>query len=171
MRGSGKRTQPRYAHTHTHTHRPTVWTFCELLSSSFSFSGWNLPGYAIFRTPTKILVVTSPTSYLHITLNAPLSSMPPTQFMQHFRRGHVYLRHQVHFLLFLFPVSDFHSCIDMSKGVLNQYPTQVLPEGRPLGTKRINSHTQRERKVSIQFGWIFFYRNSFGKDIIIMGQW
>ena len=38
----------------------------------------------------------------------------PTQFMQHFYREHlspVYFRYQMHFLLFLFPVSDFHNCI------------------------------------------------------------
>ena len=37
------------------------------------------------------------------------SSMPPMQFLCHFHWGH--------FLLYLFPVSDFHSCIDKSKEV------------------------------------------------------
>ena len=42
----------------------------------------------------------------------------PTQFTRHFRQEHrrlIYFRYQMHFLLFLFPVSDFRGCIEISK--------------------------------------------------------
>ena len=43
------------------------------------------------------------------------SSTPPMQFLRHLcweDPSSVYLRYRVHFLLFLFLVSDFHSCIN-----------------------------------------------------------
>ena len=64
---------------------------------------------------------------LHV--KTPISSMPPKQFMWHFRREHlydVYFRYPVHFLIFLFLVSNFRSCINMSKGSSSQYPTLVI---------------------------------------------
>ena len=67
------------------------------------------PGHISFFHATHTMQV--------ITLS---SSMPPTQFPRHFRQRHphpVYFSYQVGFLLFLFAVSDFHSCNDKSKGV------------------------------------------------------
>ena len=68
----------------------------------------------------------NPVTYTeHVTMLP--SSMPPTQFTQHFHREHLrtlYFRYPVHLLLFLFPVSDFCSCIDRcQKESSSQYPT------------------------------------------------
>ena len=55
-----------------------------------------------------------PATYTTHVITFP-SSMPPTQFKWHFHwehACHVYFRYQVYFLIFLFPVSDFCSCID-----------------------------------------------------------
>ena len=56
------------------------------------------------------------------------SFLPPMQFTSHFYREQqdpVNFRYQVHFLLFLFTVSSFHSCISRCKmGFLTQYLTK-----------------------------------------------
>ena len=55
---------------------------------------------------------------MHVIM--PPSRMPLTQFTQNFLYGHLhpaYFRYQVPLQLFLFPMSDFCSCIDMSKRV------------------------------------------------------
>ena len=54
-----------------------------------------------------------PAAYMMYVITLP-SSMPPSQITQHIHREHlrsVYFRYQVHFLLFLFPVSDFRRCL------------------------------------------------------------
>ena len=123
MIGPNKRVS-KTAELHTHRGRVTnlQWTIFLFWSLDRNF-----PSYMIFQTPTQILAVLK--SAAHATHMITLfSSIPPTQFTWHFRQGHlrsVYFRHLVHFLLFMFPVSDFHSCIDMSKGSSSQYPTHT----------------------------------------------
>ena len=84
------------------------------LSSSFCFSGWNHLGYIIFWTPMQILLVKSSTWCLHIA-HGHTFFKNATQTMHrimlpssmHLLQFTAYFRYQVHFLLFLFPVSDF----------------------------------------------------------------
>ena len=56
-----------------------------------------------------------PVTYTMHVITLP-SRMKPTQFTRHFHRKHpcpVYFRCKEHFLLFLFPVRDFHTCNDI----------------------------------------------------------
>ena len=57
------------------------------------------------------------------------SSIPPTQFTRHFHWRHlhlVYFRYQVHFLLYLFPVSKSIAASTSQKRSSCQYPTYIL---------------------------------------------
>ena len=65
-------------------------------TSSLPFPDLNLPGYVISWMATQILVVTPPPARR-------LDAFPLTTHAS---------RYQVHFMLFLFLVSDFRSCID-----------------------------------------------------------
>ena len=78
-----------------------------------------LKSYWLYNIPDamQILVVTSLSVYrLHNARDHAFSSMPPAQFMRHFRREHlhsVYFKYPVLLLIiFIQPGSDVHCCID-----------------------------------------------------------
>ena len=138
-----------------HTQRPTVWIFCEVLSSSFSFPGRNIPCYIMFWKPTQIFVVTSPpTCYLHVAREHASSSMTSTQctwprFLLACQSLNLHgisagdacilfiLGTRRNFLLFFFPVSDFHCCKDMPKEVFKSISNIC---------KKLSSQTHKSEK-------------------------
>ena len=112
------------------THELTVLMFCEPgpLRSAFRVDISLVIKYSGRPRKFSWSYLLQPATYT-LQIDMPPSSMLPTrctwtrvvllawQFTRHFRRWHLFsvnFRYQVPFLLFLFPISVFRSCIDMS---------------------------------------------------------
>ena len=96
-------------HTQGPKNESSVNSFYSLLGSKSSWL-YNIPD-AYTRSRGSHLLKSAACT-LH--MDTPTYSMPPTQFTQRSSRSHlrpVYFRCQALFLLFLFPESDFRSCI------------------------------------------------------------
>ena len=94
-----------------------TWTYLLLIGHPYNACNHTSFLYATHTIYTAVPVILFLVSNFFLACN-------PCNFQDIFTTEHlhpIYFRYQMHFLLFLFPVSNFCSCIDTSKRPSSQY--------------------------------------------------